>query len=41
MAWTFVIKACHSSGLKLSAPSAVFLESGTPNLPLRVALLVL
>jgi hypothetical protein len=40
MAWTFATKACHSSGLKLSAMSREFLESGTANLPLRVALLV-
>jgi hypothetical protein len=33
-------QACHMSGLELSAPLEVFLESGTANLPLRVALLV-
>ena len=36
MAWTFATKVCHSSGLKLSAPSAGLLESRTATLPLRV-----
>jgi hypothetical protein len=40
MAWTFATKSCRSSGLKLNATSRELLESGTANLPLRVALLV-
>jgi hypothetical protein len=37
MAWTFVIKVCHSSGLKLRAPLPGLLESRTVTLPLQVA----
>ena len=36
MVWTCATKVCHSSGLKLSAPSPGFLESRTMTLPLRV-----
>ena len=36
MVWTFATKVCHSSRLKLSAPSPGFLESRTATLPLRV-----
>jgi hypothetical protein len=36
MVRTFATKVCHSSGLKVSAPSPGFLESCTATLPLRV-----
>jgi hypothetical protein len=41
MAWTSVVKVCHSSRLKLSVSSPGVLESGTANLLLRVAPLLL
>jgi len=40
MAWTFVTKVCHSSGLELSPSSPRGLEPGTATLLLRVAPLV-
>ena len=41
MAWTFATKACHSSRLKLSAPSPGLVESRDATLLLRVAPLLL